>query len=137
MHRINGKHFHRYLGGGILEAGSDTTAVFIQSFIAMMVNYPEVLKRAQREIDEVIGSSRSPVLEDFELLLYLQAIIKEVCHWLEIPCLLASELRFRDYRCIVSVPLHRPPSHMSLSLTKEYVHSSPFDHVKLMPFLDR
>ena len=69
---------HSYLGGNLLEAGSDTTSVFLQTFMALMVNHPEVQERAQREIDVVIGGARAPVYEDFASLPYLQAVIKEV-----------------------------------------------------------
>lgn len=43
-----------------------------------MVAHPEVRKRAQQEIDDVVGSSRSPSFEDWNSLPYLQAIVQEV-----------------------------------------------------------
>ena len=50
----------------------------MQTFIALMISHPEVQRKAQREIDDVIGPSRTPVYDDFESLPYLQAVIKEV-----------------------------------------------------------
>ncbi|KAG6373342.1 hypothetical protein JVT61DRAFT_6486 [Boletus reticuloceps] len=46
-----------------------------------MVLYPEVQKRAQAEIDSVIGSnmSRLPVWEDRSSLAYIDAVIKASC----------------------------------------------------------
>ena len=70
-----------YLGSNLMEAGSDTTAIFLQSFITYITAFPEVQKCAQAEIDEVIGQSRSPTFEDWESLPYVQAIIKEVGLW--------------------------------------------------------
>lgn len=43
-----------------------------------MTTHPEVQKKAQAEIDAVIGSSRSPTIEDIDDLPYVQAIIQEV-----------------------------------------------------------
>lgn len=62
----------------MIEGGSDTTSSFIQSLILALVAYPEVQKKAQEEIDRVIGSDRAPVLDDIENLPYCQAIILEV-----------------------------------------------------------
>ncbi|CCM07191.1 uncharacterized protein FIBRA_09532 [Fibroporia radiculosa] len=66
-----------YAAGGILEAGSDTTASTIQSFLLFMLSYPHVLHRVQEEINAVVGSSRLPTFEDEEKLPYLIACIKE------------------------------------------------------------
>jgi cytochrome P450 len=62
----------RYLGGGLLEGGSDTTSAFLQSVVLMLVAFPEVQRKAQEEVDRVIGSERPPTLEDWANLPYLQ-----------------------------------------------------------------
>ncbi|TCD71564.1 hypothetical protein EIP91_007311, partial [Steccherinum ochraceum] len=67
-----------YLGSNLLEAGSDTTAVFLQSFISFITAFPDVQRRAQKEIDDVVGTSRSPTFEDWDSLPYLQAVMKEI-----------------------------------------------------------
>ena len=46
-----------------------------------MVLYPEVLKHAQAEIDQVVGQHRLPMLSDWDNLPYLGAVIKEVLRW--------------------------------------------------------
>ncbi len=61
-----------------MEAGSDTTSLFLQSLIFCLVASPEVQARAHKDIDEAIGSDRSPRFEDFDNLPYIDAIIKEV-----------------------------------------------------------
>ncbi len=46
-----------------------------------MVLYPEVQRKAQAEIDEVVGKGRLPVFSDEEELPYVQAVLKEVLRW--------------------------------------------------------
>lgn len=65
-----------YLGGDLFAAGTDTTATTLHVFIWLMVKYPEVQKKAQEEIDRVVG--RLPAQEDAKDLPYLQAVIKEL-----------------------------------------------------------
>ena len=43
-----------------------------------MVLYPEVQKKAQAELDNVIGRSRLPDFSDEEALPYISAVVKEV-----------------------------------------------------------
>ena len=42
---------------------------------------PEAQRRAQEEIDRVVGKSRLPTLEDRENLPYVEAIVKETLRW--------------------------------------------------------
>ena len=46
-----------------------------------MLQYPEVAKRAQAEIDQVVGSHRMPNHNDRESLPYIDAILKECLRW--------------------------------------------------------
>ena len=46
-----------------------------------MMMYPEVLRKAQAEIDRVIGSDRFPTFADQADLPYLDAVAKEVVRW--------------------------------------------------------
>jgi hypothetical protein len=62
----------------MIAAGSDTTSVFIQSFILLLQAHPEVQRKAQQEIDNVIGADRMPVIDDIKKLPYVQAVINEV-----------------------------------------------------------
>jgi len=46
-----------------------------------MILYPEVQRKAQAEIDDVVGNGRLPVFSDEEELPYIQAVLKEVLRW--------------------------------------------------------
>ena len=61
-----------------MEAGSDTTASTLFSYILGMLSNPKALKRAQEEIDGICGTLRSPVFEDFDEMPYLRACMNEV-----------------------------------------------------------
>ncbi|KXJ87807.1 cytochrome P450 [Microdochium bolleyi] len=67
--------------GGLIEAGSETTATTIINWILAMLLNPAVLKKAQNEMDRVVGSSRLPTFEDEADLPYLRAMIKETLRW--------------------------------------------------------
>lgn len=43
-----------------------------------MVRFPEVQKRAQAEIDSVVGTDRLPTYTDREILPYTEALLKEI-----------------------------------------------------------
>lgn len=55
---------------------ADVTA--IMSFILAMLVYPEAQRKAQQEIDSVVGFDRLPDFTDKENLPYVTAVIKEV-----------------------------------------------------------
>lgn len=50
----------------------------MQWFSAMIPAYPEIQKKAQDELDRVVGRDRLPTVEDEKNLPYCHAIIKEV-----------------------------------------------------------
>ena len=64
-----------------------------------MALYPEVQKKAQAEIDEVVGPHRLPDFEDRPSLPYINAIVKESMRWQLISPLGASlsSFFFFDY----------------------------------------
>lgn len=43
--------------------------------------YPDVMKRAQAELDEVVGQDRLPLLSDRPRLPYIEAIVSESLRW--------------------------------------------------------
>ena len=50
------------------------------AFLAMSL-YPEVQKKAQAELDRIVGRSRLPNFDDLESLIYINAIVKESLRW--------------------------------------------------------
>ena len=67
-----------YQTGGLVEAGSETTSAYQNTFILMMLQNSTVARKAQDEIDRVVGSKRLPAWEDEKDLPYLRATIKEL-----------------------------------------------------------
>ena len=46
-----------------------------------MALYPEVQKKAQEELDNVIGNDRLPEFSDRDSLPYINAVVKELLRW--------------------------------------------------------
>ncbi|KAF2181442.1 m-hydroxybenzyl alcohol hydroxylase [Zopfia rhizophila CBS 207.26] len=70
-----------FLGGVLMEGGSDTSSSLILTIIQAMTKYPEVQARAHAEIDAAIGDERSPQWSDFSKLPYINMMIKESHRW--------------------------------------------------------
>ena len=62
-------------------AGYETSVISADVFFLAMVRSPEVRKRAQEELDRVVGTDRLPDFSDREKLPYISAIMKEVLRW--------------------------------------------------------
>ncbi|KAI0312135.1 cytochrome P450 [Amylostereum chailletii] len=65
----------------VYSAGADTTAAAMINFFLAMTLYPDVQRRAQQELDDVIGRDRLPTFEDREQLPYINCIVKETLRW--------------------------------------------------------
>ncbi|KAF5359385.1 hypothetical protein D9756_003620 [Leucocoprinus leucothites] len=63
--------------------GSDTTVSTVHSFFLAMCLYPEVQKKAQTELDMVLGG-RLPEFNDKESLPYITAMVKESLRWQQV-----------------------------------------------------
>ncbi|KAI0654114.1 cytochrome P450 [Cubamyces menziesii] len=61
--------------------GSDTLYSTLMTLFFAMASYPQVLERAHRELDAVVGSSRLPDFDDAPALPYITAIMKECLRW--------------------------------------------------------
>ena len=53
----------------------------VQNFFLTMALYPEVQRKAQAQIDMVIGQGRLPDFEDRERLPYVEATLQELFRW--------------------------------------------------------
>ncbi|KAI0696990.1 cytochrome P450, partial [Cerioporus squamosus] len=74
-HRL---HAAMIASGTLYASGIDTTVSAIRTFWMMMALYPEIQRKAQAEVDAVVGTIRLPTMEDRDQLPYLNCIIKEV-----------------------------------------------------------
>ena len=61
-----------------MEAGSETTSAFLNTFLLFATENPEVVTKAQEELDRVVGGDRYPTWEDEQNLPYIRACIKEL-----------------------------------------------------------
>jgi len=67
--------------GAISIAGGNTTWSTIVVCILNMLLNPGVLKKAQEELDSVVGNHRLPTFEDRDKLPYIEYIIQETTRW--------------------------------------------------------
>jgi len=58
-------------------AGTDTTTIAIRCLLLRMLMHPDVQRKVQHEIDDVIGRDRLPSMEDRSLMPYTDATILE------------------------------------------------------------
>ena len=57
------------------------TPTTVSAFFLAMTIYPDILKRAQAEMDVVVGDKRLPTFEDRDSLPYVNAICIELLRW--------------------------------------------------------
>jgi hypothetical protein len=60
------------------------TVSSVVTFFLAMVMYPDVQKKAQAEIDAIVGQEQLPIFTDYQRLPYVQAIILEALRWIPV-----------------------------------------------------
>lgn len=75
------ERIHKWSASSMYLGGADTTVSSLMTFFLAMTLFPEVQKKAQEELDNVIGGSRLPVTADREKLPYIEAVVKETHRW--------------------------------------------------------
>ncbi|XP_078422644.1 cytochrome P450 2K1-like isoform X1 [Cetorhinus maximus] len=83
-------------------AGMGTAATTIRWALYIMMKYPDIQRKVQEEIDRVIGSERSPRMEDRKHMPYTDAVIHEVQRFaniapLGIPRATTVDINFQGY----------------------------------------
>ncbi|XP_048375827.2 cytochrome P450 2K6-like [Stegostoma tigrinum] len=83
-------------------AGTETTSTTICWGLVLMINYPEIQKKVQDEIDQVIGAGRFPRTEDQRHMPYTVAVIHEIQRFanivpLNLPHSTTEDVHFRKY----------------------------------------
>ncbi|TCD67113.1 hypothetical protein EIP91_000576 [Steccherinum ochraceum] len=67
--------------GSMYAGGADTTVSALGTFVLAMLLHPEVQRKAQAQIDAVVGNGRLPDFSDRPLLPYIDAILNETLRW--------------------------------------------------------
>ncbi|KAF8909745.1 cytochrome P450 [Gymnopilus junonius] len=70
-----------WLAGIIFLAGPEALAQTLLYFILAMILYPNVMRKAQAELDDVVGRGRIPTFEDQKKLPYIEAVVRETLRW--------------------------------------------------------
>lgn len=88
--------------GDLLSAGTETTTTAIRWGILFLLHNPDVKNRMVTEIQEVVGTSRFPTLNDKENMPYSEAVITEVIRKanvapLGVPHSCNTDVEFRGY----------------------------------------
>ncbi|CAE6414823.1 unnamed protein product [Rhizoctonia solani] len=85
----------------LVGAGRETTVNTLMMFLVAMVLFPEVQKKAQQELDSVIGNTRLPSFEDQAQLGYIERVIQETLRWNPVlplvPHMILKDDTYKDY----------------------------------------
>ncbi|KAH9482477.1 Cytochrome P450 monooxygenase 208 [Psilocybe cubensis] len=71
----------KWSAASLYSGAADTTVSMVNSFFLALALYPEAMKKAQSEIDTVVGNERLPNFEDRPNLPYNNALFLEVLRW--------------------------------------------------------
>lgn len=134
----------------LLLAGTDTSAATMEWALSFLLNHPQVVQKAQAEIDAVVGQNRLIEESDLSNLPYLQCIINETFRLkpvgpLLIPHESSKECRIGGYRIprgtmllVNAWAIHNDPNNWEESSTYKPERFEGLDSsntaFKLMPF---
>ncbi|TDZ13611.1 Multifunctional cytochrome P450 monooxygenase [Colletotrichum spinosum] len=118
-------------------AAADTAVITLTAFTLAMAQFPEVQRRAQEEIDRVVGADRLPTFGDRENLPYVDALVKEATRWWPIvpfgfPHTATEDFRFRGYD-IPKDAIVMPAVYWFLQDPAVYADPEKFDPDRFLP----
>ncbi len=74
-----------------------------------MVLYPEAQRKAQEELDAIVGRSRPPTFDDLDSLVYIHAIVKEILRWHPVDPLGECSKSTRHFSSVLTFARHATP----------------------------
>ncbi|KAJ7137443.1 cytochrome P450 [Mycena crocata] len=91
-----------YVSGSAFAAGTDTSSITLLWFVFAMATNPEVMKKAQQEIDMFFNADTLPNFSKMQELRYCFALMKEVIRWspiapLSFPHYLDADDEYKGY----------------------------------------
>ncbi|KAI0310499.1 putative CyP450 monooxygenase [Amylostereum chailletii] len=78
---LDGAESAKNVAAIVYAGGADTMTSVLATFVLAMCLNPSVQRRAQQEIDTVVGRHRLPTFEDRAHLPYVEALCREVFRW--------------------------------------------------------
>ncbi|KAF5012218.1 hypothetical protein FDECE_1734 [Fusarium decemcellulare] len=81
---VNSENAIKRTAATMYAGGADTIVSTLSSFILAMLLFPNVQKKAQEEIYNVIGTNRLPRFEDRDSLPYVDALVRETHRWIPV-----------------------------------------------------
>ena len=82
--------------GAVFIAGGNSTWSTVLSCLLFLTKYPEVQRRVQQEIDDVVGTDRLPDFDDRPNLIYLERFVNEVMRMLPLNPLVIPHRSLED-----------------------------------------
>ncbi|EGW04814.1 Cytochrome P450 2C5 [Cricetulus griseus] len=86
----------------LFAAGTETTSTTLRYSLLLLLKYPEVTAKVQKEIDHVIGRNRSPCMQDRIHMPYTDAVLHEIQRYIDLlptslPHATTCDMKFRNY----------------------------------------
>ena len=85
-----------YLIGDLLFAGTETTTNTLTWSIIYLLNYPDVMRKVQEEIDRVLGDNGIPSMVDKQKMPYVEATVMEIQRMADVAPLAVPHSRLED-----------------------------------------
>ncbi|XP_030076018.1 cytochrome P450 2F2 [Microcaecilia unicolor] len=80
----------------LLYGGTDTVTTTLKYSILILMKFPEVAEKIQKEINQVIGQNRPPATEDRKKMPYTDAVIHELQRFIDVVPLSVPHLVLQD-----------------------------------------
>ncbi|XP_071685575.1 cytochrome P450 81D1-like [Rutidosis leptorrhynchoides] len=106
---------------GLMSAGTTTSSGIMEWAFSLLLSHPEVLKKAQDEIDNYIGNDRFIDQSDIDHLPYLRCIVKETMRMYPVAPLLVPHESSRECR----VSGYNVPKGTMLMVNVWAIHNDP------------